>query len=170
MEPSEARDPRLIALAQAAFAVALYLALVVASFGILSLLTDTDVIDVDASLLLGPSMVATSIVIVALRLVGAAVHLVQERERGDLAVRVPLGGGLLTGLGALVGYVVIGGMLRAVALRDPGVLLEFALHELLRPYSLAIGVLAALVHISFVVMIGLGGDDPKRPLWPWEKD
>lgn len=170
MDPNEARDPRLIALAQTAFTVALYLALVIACFGILSLLTDTDVIDLDASLLLGPSMIATSVVVVALRIVNAAVRLVQERERGDLALRVPLLGGLLTGTLALLGYVVVGGMLQAVGLHDPDVLVSFALHELLRPYSLALGVLAMLVHIAFVVMIALGGDEPKRPLWPWEKD
>ncbi|WP_166997635.1 hypothetical protein [Paramicrobacterium fandaimingii] len=170
MDPNEARDPRLIALAQTAFAVALYLALVIACFGILSLLTDTDVIDIDASLLLGPAMIGTTVVIVALRIVGAAVRLVHEREHGDLVLRVPIFGGLLTGVLALLGYVVIGGMLQAVGLRDPEVLVGFALHELLRPYSLALGALAMIVHIAFVVTIALGGDDPKRPLWPWEKD
>lgn len=169
MDPHEARDPRLIALAQTAFTVVLYLALIIASFGVLSLLTDTDVIDVESSLLLAPAMVAAAVVIVALRLVGAAIRLVQDRERGDLAVRIPLVASVVTGFSALIGYAVIGGMLRAVALRDPEELVGFALHELLRPYSVTLGVLALIVHIAFVVMIGLGGDDPKRPLWPWEK-
>lgn len=170
MDPNEARDPRLTALALTAFAVALYLALIVASFGVISLVTDTDVIDEpDSSLLLGPTMSGTAVIIVALRLVAVAARLVSEREQGDLVVRVPLVGGILTGLAALAAYCVVGGMFQALAVGDVDLVLSVALHELLRPYSLAVGVLAFVMHVLFAIVLAAGGPEPKRPLWPWEK-
>lgn len=171
MEPGDRpSDPRLVSLALAAFASALYLALVIAAFGLISLATDTDVIDIPGqNLLLGPTMVGSALIVVAVRLAGVAARHVRLREIGGRIPTVPLGGGALTGLAAFLVYIIVGGMLRSLAARDGEQLLLFPLHELLRPYAWALGALALLVHVLFAVVLAYTGDNPGRPRWPWEK-
>lgn len=170
MDPSDHTDPRLVPLALTAFATGLYLALLVATFGLVSLISDTDVIDVDgASLLLGPAMSASAVIIVAVRLAGVAVRHVHDLEHGFSTMRVPLAAGAITAICAALAYAVIGGMLRAAATGQVVEVFLFAGHELLRPYALAAGVIAFLVHFLFALVLATGGERRRRPLWPWEK-
>ncbi|SEB40460.1 hypothetical protein SAMN04489806_0449 [Paramicrobacterium humi] len=170
MEGSDGGDPRLVSLALAAFAVVLYLALLVASFGVISLVTDTDVIDTkNTGLLVGPAMSGSALVIVAVRLAGVAIRHVHDTEHGFTTARIPLGAGVVTGICATLAYVAIGAMLRALEQSQLVELVLFGGHQLLRPYAWTAGILALVVHVLFAVVLATRGNKPGRPLWPWEK-
>ena len=44
-----------------------------------------------------------------------------------------------------------------------------AVDGLVGPFGAAAGLLAVLVVLVFTLVLEEGGDDPRRPLWPWER-
>lgn len=165
-----AGDPRLVVLAHVVFASAAVVALDVCAFGMISLVTDTDVIDLEGTdAILGVAMVAASAIVVFIGCTRAAVRIMAAHERGE-RIRVPVAGALLTGIGAGVAYAAIGGMLYAAA---QGQLVAFPIlvwHVVQRPYWIALMVIGAAVHLSLSLVLAVRGESPRRPRWPWERD
>jgi hypothetical protein len=146
----------------AAFATVLYVALVVCAFGFVSLLADVDVVSREGTGgLVGPAMVATSVVIVFAALVRDA--------RGPVGpAGWNAGWSLLVGFVAAIGFVGAGVVLVAVESRRwfDGVL--FASSTLTSALPWLAGALAALVAASFALVTA--GRAGSRPHWPWERE
>ncbi len=144
----------------AAFAAALYLALIVAAYGFVSLLTDIEVIaSPDAGRLVGPAIIAASVAALLLYLARAL------RRPAHL-----LGTVLLSALWTWLAAVAVAVVGFAVA---TGTLLEslmFGLGFGVGWFGLLIPALAALV-ASLAVLVARGqAGGLERPRWPWERD
>jgi hypothetical protein len=144
----------------AGFAAALLLALVVAAFGFVSLLTDAEVVaDPAAGRLVGPAIVGVSVgavlVFLGLRL---------PREHGLLAmtlqaVLIAWAAGVVAGT---VAYALATGTLLAALL--------FALQFMSIGFGVLIPVLTALVVPLAGVTARAEAGGAERPRWPWERD
>lgn len=148
---------------QIAFACgALYLALIVAAFGLLSLSTNTDVVsEPDIGELVGPSMAATAVVVVT------GLLLLRRPRRSDIGL--DWGYSLLVAASAMVSYTgaaFVGGVI------DQGV--EAGLHfgwvTAFGGYDVLIGILAFAVALLYSFVIARRYDERGRPRWTWEDD
>lgn len=156
------RDYQKYAVVVAAFAAVLYLSLLVAGFGLVSLLTDREVIDEPlAGPVLGPVMAGVAVVLVFALMVKLGITTRPERQRVALAYAVG------SGFAAAASYVVIGGV--GLALQGGGGL-AFAGSLLLSPFSAITGALAAAVVLSYSLILAAQQGQHRRPLWPWERD
>jgi hypothetical protein len=159
------REDRNYATVVAFFAAFLYLAVLVAAFGLISLYWNIEVIDVaDAGPLVGPVMVgcATIAVLVCLVVRGRSVPADEQRIAPLTA--------LLVGVIAYVVFVLGGGIAYAVGGGEPLGFLTFSFHMFASWFSVATGVAAAV--IAFVYQLVLVGrfQQKGRPRWPWEHD
>ncbi|NEN04495.1 hypothetical protein G3T36_01285 [Diaminobutyricibacter tongyongensis] len=159
------REDRNYATVVAFFASFLYLAILVAAFGLISLYSNIEVIDVaDAGPLVGPVMVgcATVAVLVSLVVRGRSVP-ADEQRIAPLAA-------LLIGVIAYVVFVLSGGIAYAIGGDEPLGFLTFSFHMFASWFSLATGIAAAVV--AFVYQLVLVGrfQQKGRPRWPWERD
>jgi hypothetical protein len=146
----------------AAFATVLYLALVVCAFGFVSLLADVDVVSRERTGgLVGPSMVATAVVVVL-------ASLVREARRARGVTDRPVGWALLVGVGGLVGYVAAGTVLVAVESRSWFDGVVFASTTLASAFPYLAGALAAVVAGLFALAVASSGGG--APRWPWDRD
>ncbi|WP_136708463.1 DUF6121 family protein [Agromyces sp. H66] len=144
----------------AGFATALYLALVVAAYGFVSLLTDADVISSeDAGRLVGPAIVGASVLAVLLHLGRALRH--PERV---------LAGTLLAAVWAWVAAVVVAIVGYAIATGTVLASLIFGLGFGVGWFGLLIPVLAAIVAWLALLVAGAQSGGIERPRWPWERD
>jgi MFS family permease len=160
-------DFRRYASALAAFATALYVALIVAALGVISLLLDEDPVDdPHAGVLAGPVMCTAAAAIVLAVLLVRALRRPDPRRPGRERYVAP-GVALLTGLGASLGYALAGGVI--VALDDGSDVAPFVVQQLLGPFAVTVGALAFLVVLLDTVVIASRADEHGRPRWPWEK-
>ena len=159
------REDRNYATVVAFFAAFLYLAILIAAFGLISLYWNIEVIDVaDAGPLVGPVMVgcATIAVLVSLIVRGRSVPADEQRIAPLTA--------LLVGVIAYVVFVLSGGIAYAVGGGEPLGFLTFSFHMFASWFSLSTGIAAAVV--AFVYQLVLVGrfQQKGRPRWPWERD
>ena len=158
------RDYQKYAVIMAFFAMMLYLALVVATFGMISLFTNSDVItEADAGPLVGPVMVTASALVVLLVMVVIGMRTSPERQH------VAVAASLLSGVGALVVFVVTGALIYGVGVGEAVEIVLFAGARLGSPFSWAIGIIAALVTLLYSVILAARVGENGRPLWPWER-
>ncbi|WP_173923561.1 DUF6121 family protein [Agromyces sp. Marseille-P2726] len=153
-------QPRRPAWVVAAFAAALYLALVVFAYGFVSLLTDAEVIPrADAGLLVGPAIVGAAVVALLL-------HLARALRSPHRTLRIVLLAAVWTWVAAVVVAVVGYALATGTALSA----LLFGLGFGVSWFGLLIPALAALVawFAASVARAQVGG--AQRPRWPWERD
>lgn len=146
----------------ALFSAVLYFSLVVATLGILALLTNSDLVpNPDFSDLLGPVMVGASTLTVALMLV--------LRAPRDDDSGLDWGWAILTGVAAAAAFVVVGFV---GAISELGVVeaVNFAWITLFGGYDLIVGMLGFLVALLYSFVIARRYDQHGRPRWTWEDD
>jgi hypothetical protein len=159
------REDKNYATVVAFFAAFLYLAILVAAFGLISLYWDIEVIDVaDAGPLVGPVMVgcATIAVLVSLVVRGRSVPADEQRIAPLTA--------LLVGVIAYVVFVVSGGIAYAVGGGEPLGFLTFSFDMFASWFSVATGIAAALVAFLYQLVLVGRFQQKGRPRWPWEHD
>lgn len=173
--PGQGERPASFPYTLAIFAAVLYFALVVCAFGFLSLLTDTDVVSqADAGPLVGPTATGSAVVTVLLYLLGIGrryerdLHEAIAASIGD-PVRLPLGRAVLIGVVSYVVYVLVGAFAYSIATAQLFSMVLFAAGSALSGYAIAVGVLAAAISVTYMLVLGSGGEHPARPLWPWER-
>lgn len=84
--------------------------------------------------------------------------------------RVPVGWAVLTGLATCLVYAISGAVLYAATTGSILAGVIFARDTFLGPFALAAGVSAFVVALVFAILVIVGGEHPRRPLWPWERD
>jgi hypothetical protein len=145
-----------------AFATVLYVALLVAALGVLSVMLNRDVIDdADAGALAGPIACALAAAVVFTGLLVRALRVPAHRH--DIAPGVAL----LLGVCSFVAYAVGGGVV--VALANPYRFLPFVLQQLIGPFAAAAGILSLVVVLLDMIVLASRADLHGRPRWPWEK-
>ncbi|WP_166785823.1 DUF6121 family protein [Cryobacterium sp. TMT1-62] len=155
----------------AVFAAVLLAALLVAAFGMISLLTDTDVIsDPNAGPLVGPFMTAAAVVLVFTLMLLLGLRTRPENQR--IAVGYSLG----TGVAALVVFVLVGGVLYALGTGVPtdtaglpGDSVGFAASVLLGPFAVTTGILSFIVTLLYSLVLASRMPERGPPKWPWEQ-
>jgi len=158
------RDFQKYATIVALFATVLYLALLVAALGLISLATNTEVIpEADAGPLVGPSMAGAAVILVFVMLLILGVGGPAARER------VAVGWAFLTGLGAFLIFILIGAVLYAMGTGVFVQLLIFTAAQLPSPYAWATGILAVIVVLVYSWILAARVGEHGRPLWPWER-
>jgi hypothetical protein len=155
---------RTYAAAMATFAAVLYVALVVAVFGVISLLLDRDVItDHEAGPIVGPVMTGVAILVVYFGMLAIGLRVPPAKQR------VSIGAALLLGFGAYFFFAVAGGVLLGAGRGDPFGFVLFAGSQLLSPFALALGALGFVVALLYTVVLASRIGERGRPRWPWEK-
>ena len=139
----EARRPRspLIALV----AVVVYVALLVGSLGFLCLVTDRDAIEPDASVLVGPGMVAAA---------AAVVFLLVLRGTRFSARPLPVGRSVLAAFAVWIVGPAMGGILYAAG--EPLLAISFFFRHLVGPFAACL-VLAAFAVVLFAPFLDRPG-------------
>ncbi|ONI61396.1 hypothetical protein ALI44B_13310 [Leifsonia sp. ALI-44-B] len=84
--------------------------------------------------------------------------------------RVPVGWAVLTGLATYLVYALSGAVLYAATTGSILAGVIFARDTFLGPFALAVAVAAFVVALVFAILVIVGGEHPRRPLWPWERD
>jgi len=159
------REYRKYAIATAAFSAMLYVALVVAAFGVLSLLLDRDVIAAtDAGALLGPIMVTVSVLVLVWVVLGAAL-----RAPAPLT-RVPVVTVAGAGLAAYLSYCVSGGVLYSLGAGELFSSVIFIGRELVGPFAIAVLICGWVVAVLFFLVLLARNNGSGAPQWPWQKD
>ncbi|WP_448005879.1 DUF6121 family protein [Agromyces bauzanensis] len=144
----------------AGFATALYLALVVAAYGFVSLLTDAEVISSeDAGRLVGPAIVGASALALLLHLGRALGHPERVLAATLLAAVWAWAAAVVV---AIVGYAIATGTLLAS--------LIFGLGFGVGWFGLLIPAFAALVAWLALLVARAQSGGVERPRWPWERD
>ncbi len=158
------RDFRKYATIVAVFAMVLYLALIVAAFGVISLATNIDVItERNAGPLIGPSMAGASVLLVFIMMLILGVNTPPERQR------VAVGYAMATGIAAFGIFVVVGALLFAAGEGQPFHVITFSAGMLLSPFAVATGILAFVVVLAYSWILASHLGEHGRPLWPWER-
>lgn len=146
----------------AAFATALYLALLIAALGVLSLLLERDVIsDPDAGAFAGPVACAVATAVVFTGLLVRALRVPEHRH--DIATGVAL----LLAVCSWIGYAVGGGIV--VGITDPYGFLPFVIEQLIGPFAAAAGIISLAVVLLDMIVLASRQEQRGRPRWPWEK-
>jgi hypothetical protein len=149
----------------AVFATGLYLALLIAVFGVVSLLAGVEVIgDARAGQWPGPvaSAAATLLVLGCLLLI--ALRVPEARQR--VAPLTALG----VGVAAYLVWALFAGFSFLIGRGDPlGALIFFA-GLLSGPFAITAGAIAFVIALLFMLVLASRVRDRGRPLWPWEKD
>jgi hypothetical protein len=155
-------DFRRYAATLAAFATALYLALLIAALGVLSLLLERDVIDdPDAGAFAGPVACAVAAAVVFTGLLVRALRVPPHRH--DVAIGVAL----LLGVCSYLGYGIGAGFV--VGISDPYRFGPFVVEQLIGPFAAAAGILSLLVVLLDMLVLASRQEQRGRPRWPWEK-
>ncbi|MFJ8896151.1 DUF6121 family protein [Leifsonia sp. NPDC102414] len=160
------RNWRAYAAVVAAFATFLYLALVVAAFGLISLATNTEVIaDPAIGSLVGPIMTgcATLMLFVFLLVIGTRVPANKQRISPGVALAV--------GFACYFVFIVAGGV--AGAAGDPSqpfAYFLFAVGQLGSIYAITVGIAGFVVTLLYQLVLVGRFQQRGRPRWPWEKD
>lgn len=158
------RDYQKYATILAIFAAVLYLALVVAALGLISLATNLDVIiEPDAGPLVGPSMAGAAVVLVFIMMLTLGISTRPERQR------VAVGFAFAAGIAAIGIFIAVGALLYAAGDGQPFHVLTFSASMLLSPFTLAVGILAFIVVLVYSWLLAAHVGEHGRPLWPWER-
>jgi uncharacterized membrane protein (DUF485 family) len=158
------RDYQKYATTVAVFATVLFAALLVAAFGMVSLVTNTDVIgDRSVGPLVGPAMAGAVVLLVLVLLLILGVNTPPEKQR------VAVGFALAAGVGAFLLYIVAGAILVAAGTGDLVAATLFGGAVLGSPFAVTVGVLAFLVILVYSIMLASHWGENGRPLWPWER-
>lgn len=161
-------DFRRYAAAIAAFATALYLAMLIAALGVLSLLLERDVIDdPDAGAFAGPVACAVATAVVFTGLLVRALRRPVDRRGRDRGHEVAIGTALLLALGSYVGYAAGAGIV--VGVSNPYRFLPFLVEQLIGPFAAAAGILSLVVVLLDMIVLASRREQRGRPRWPWEK-
>jgi len=160
------RDDRTYATVIAFFATALYLALIVAAFGLISLATDTEVVaDPAVGPLVGPVMVGASALMLLIFLIVLGTRVPAERQRVSPAVALGVA------FACYLVYAAAGAV--AGSLADPGGPLRyvlFALAQLGGWPAITAGIAAFVVTLLYQLVLVGRFRQRGRPRWPWERD
>lgn len=150
--------------ARASFAVALYAALVVAGWGLTSLVTNTDVItDRAIGPIVAPVALVVSAIVLLFVLAGPAGHSLAAHTLGGLR---GLGTAVIVGLVQVAVYLLAGA---AAIILDTGRPLAFLLfigEQAPTPYVIVVLVAGVLATLGFSLTLAR----TERPRWPWEND
>jgi hypothetical protein len=150
--------------ARSSFAVALYAALVVAGWGVTSLLTNTEVI---ADRLIGPIVapvaLAISAVVLLFVLAGPAGHSLATHTLGGAR---GLGIAVVVGLVSVAVYLLAGAAAVIVDTGRPLAFIMFIGEQAPTPYVLVVLIAATLATLGFSLTLAR----TERPRWPWEND
>lgn len=84
--------------------------------------------------------------------------------------RVPVGWAVLTGVATYLVYALSGAILYAGTTGSILAGVIFARDTVTGPFALAVAVAAFVVALVFAILVIVGGEHPRRPLWPWERD
>lgn len=158
------KDFRRYAIGVSVFATVLYLALLIATFGQISLYTNLEVIpEADAGFVVGPAMSGVATLVVLASLLWIAIRVPEKRQRV-----APLGA---LGVGAMtyVAYILFGGIVYALGRGDFFQLALFVSRRLASPFSAATGLLAFLVTMVYMLVLASRVGERGTPRWPWEK-
>ena len=148
----------------AVFAAVLLAALLVAAFGMISLLADTDVIsDPNAGPLVGPGMTIAAAVLVFVLMLLLGLRTRPENQRVAVVYS------LATGFGALAAFVLTGAVLYALGAGLPGDSGGFAVSILLGPFAVTAGILAFIITLLYSLVLASRMPERGRPKWPWEQ-
>jgi hypothetical protein len=160
------RDERAYATVVACFAAGLYLALIVAGFGLLSLATNTDVIaDAEVGPLVGPVMVGAAVAMLLIFLIALGTRVPGEKQR------VSPGAALAVGVACYAVYAAAGAIAGAAGNpADPFHYVVFALGQLGSLYAVLVGAAAFVVTLLYQLVLVGRFRQRGRPKWPWEKD
>lgn len=154
-------DPRRTAWVVAGFAAALYVAVVVCSYGFVSLLADVEVVaDPQVGVLVVPVAVGASALALLLTL---GLRLARPERMSATVVLAAFASWATLVVAAVIGHVAAstGDVLESVAF---GILFGLGWFGLLVP-------VAAAVVTGFAVLVARGRDHGmRRPRWPWEHD
>ncbi|MFO7690389.1 MAG: DUF6121 family protein [Cryobacterium sp.] len=154
------RDYQKYAAVVAVFAAVLYVSLVVAGFGVVSLITDREVIEDPASgPLLGPVMVGAAVIVAVLLMVRLGIRTRPEYQR--VALWYAIG----SGFAASAAYILVGAVPHLVSGGRP---VTFIASVLISPFTVTVGVLATVVVLSYSLILATQQGQRRRPLWPWE--
>jgi len=160
------RDDRTYATVIAFFAAGLYLALIVAAFGLVSLATDTDVVaDPTVGPLVGPVMVGAATIMLLIFLIVLGTRVPGERQRVSPGVAFGVA------IACYAVFIAAGGI--AGSLGDPGDPLHyflFAFAQLLRWPAITAGLAAFVVTLLYQLVLVGRFRQRGRPRWPWERD
>ena len=160
------RDERAYATVVACFAAGLYLAVLVAAFGLISLATNTEVIaDPSHGPLVGPAMVGAAVVMLLIFLIVLGRRVPADKQR--VAPGVAFG----VAVACYAVYIGIGGVVGAAG--DPSQPFHyflFAFDQLLSWYSLTVAVAAFAVTLLYQLVLVGRFRQRGRPRWPWEHD
>jgi hypothetical protein len=159
------RDDRTYAAIVAVFAAFLYLAILVGAFGVISLITNTEVIaDPDAGPLVGPIMTGAATLLVLVFLIAIGTRVPGDKQR------ISPGAALAIGFAAYIVFAAAGGI--AGAAGDPAQPFHyfiFAFGQLSSWYAIAAGIAAFLVTLLYQLVLVGRFRDRGRPRWPWER-
>ncbi|WP_104474258.1 DUF6121 family protein [Microterricola pindariensis] len=180
MIPLEVQEYRRYAFFLAFFALGLYVALVVASFGMLSLFLDIEVIaETDAGPLVGPVMVGAATIALLLVLwagvgrAGAAMHTVPVSLVLLAAALCYLvygfAGGLVYGLNSMNATTPDTPAAPGGAASEPVTGFVFLGEQLTSPFAAAVALWAGVVALLYFVLLIWRANGGQRPRWPWEK-
>ncbi len=148
----------------AVFATVLFAALVIAVFGVISLLAGIDVVgNPHAGVLVGPVATAAATLLVLGCLLAIALRVPEARQR--IAPLVAVG----IAAGAYLAYGVFGGIAFLFGGGDLLGSLIFLGGLLIGPFAPAVGVIAFVVAMLFMLVLASRLADRGRPEWPWEK-
>lgn len=148
----------------AVFAAVLYFALIIAAFGMISLLASLPVIgDPHAGELVGPVAVAASGLLLFGCLLGIALRIPEDRQR--IAPLTALG----IGLGAYAAYSFVGAIAYFVTHDALGALI-FLGGLMTGPFAIVVGIVALVIAMLYMLLLASRVGDRGRPKWPWEGD
>jgi hypothetical protein len=157
-------DERRYATVVAAFTTVLYLAMVVAAFGLISLYTNLEVIDqADAGPLVGPTMSGVATLVVFAFLVAIGWGATAENQRISSATALGVG------FAAYAAFVLSGGFVYAIGNGQPLEFLTFTFHEFGSWFSIAAGILALISTFAYQAVLVGRFQQRGRPQWPWER-
>jgi Family of unknown function (DUF6121) len=157
------REERRYAAVVAAFATILYLACVVAAFGLISLYTNRDVIvEADAGPLIGPVMTAVATVALFGGLLWVGLRVPAERQR--LSPLAALGVGAV----CYLLFVFVGSVLYSFGSHVESPFLAFWFSNAASAFSLTTGIVAFVVVLAYQLVLIGRFRQRGRPLWPWE--
>ena len=152
--------PRRPAWVVAAFATALYLAVVVCAYGFVSLATDAEVIpSAAAGLLVGPSIVGASVLALLL-------HLARALRAPGRTLRIVV----LAAVWSWVAAVLVAVVAYAIGTGTALAALLFGLGFGVSWFGLLIPAVAAVIAWFAAAVARAQAGGAERPLWPWERD
>lgn len=157
------REFRNYAAGVATFGIILFVTLVIASFGMISLFTDTDVIaEADAGPLVGPSMVAAAVLTTFALWLAIAFRLPPKRIHASLPVALAIG------LAAYFAFVVVGSILYVFS---TGQILSFAIFmgaHMVSPFAVTVALIATIMTVLYLALLSGKAHGSTSPTWPWE--